>query len=178
MSEQPTLRTARLELRPATVADLPALHTLWSDPQVRKFLFDDQPVSLDLAKAVLDDCLARSAEGLGLWTVYETNGSALRGCAGLNPTTLAAQYEPALSGLLEPLAAIDPQHWHKGYAHEALGALLDYAFDTLRQSVLAAVNDVPNVASEKMLLRLGFLRLSEVPGPRYRLRTYRLDRKK
>jgi RimJ/RimL family protein N-acetyltransferase len=61
-----------------------------------------------------------------------------------------------------------------GYANEALTALLDYAFGELRQTTVAAVNDLPNTASERMLLRLGFVPRCEVQGPRCRLRTYRL----
>jgi len=54
---------------------------------------------------------------------------------------------------------------------------LGYSFDALGLAAVAAVNDVPNVASEKMLLKAGFRSLSEVEGPKYRLRTYILERK-
>lgn len=173
---QPTFSTARLAIRPAGVDDLDALHTLWSDTHVRRFLFDDQVVSRELAKSMLDGCLAQAPRGLGLWLVFETNGTRLLGCVGLNPTTVAAEYEPALYGLLEPLAAFALRHWHKGYAKESLRPVLGHAFGPLAQTKVVAVNDVPNTASERMLLGLGFLPLSEVQGPRYRLRTYQLGR--
>lgn len=174
--KQPTLATTRLTLRPADTADLSALHALWSDAEVRRFLFDDEPVSLDLARSVLASLLSNAADGLGLWLVEERGNPGVLGCVGLNPTTVAAEYEPSLEGLLKPLAAFWPRHWHKGYARESLSALVSYAFDALDQSRLAAVNDAPNVASERMLLALGFVPKSEVDGPRYRLRTYLLEK--
>ena len=174
--QQPTFATARLIIRPAEMADLAALHSLWSHSDVRRFLFDDQPVSLDLAQSVLNSCLSSALSGVGLWLVEDQQGSRSLGCVGLNPTTTAAEYEPSLAGLLEPVAAFGPSNWHRGYAHESLSELLSYAFGPLAQPKLAAVNDAPNIASEKMLLKLGFIEHSEVEGPRYRLRTYHLQR--
>ena len=175
-SRQPLLQTSRLTLHPAVSQDLKRLHVLWSQPDVRRFLFDDRDVSLELAKSVLDSCLAYATSGYGLWLVSLKQQSELLGCVGLLPTSTAAEYEPALTGLLEPLASFAPAHWHKGYAHEALFAVLAYAFGSLDQSKLTAVNDVPNLASERMLKKLGFEMLSEVQGPRFRMRTYTLER--
>jgi ribosomal-protein-alanine N-acetyltransferase len=173
---QPRLRTKRLTLRPATSGDLTQLHALWSLPDVRRFLFDDQDVSLELATSVLGACLECSPSGYGLWLVHLAEGSELLGCVGLLPTQTAVEHEPALAGLLEAIASFAPIHWHRGYAHEALVAVVHHAFTTLEQSTLAAVNDVPNVASERMLRRLGFGVLSEVQGPKLPLRTYTLQR--
>jgi hypothetical protein len=68
----PSNATARLTIRPAVAEDLAALHSLWSD--TRKFLFDDQHVSLDLAKSVLDSSLLSATDGIGLW-VAESQGN-------------------------------------------------------------------------------------------------------
>ena len=173
---QPQLHTLRLTLRPAVSQDLVRLHALWSQPEVRRFLFDDQNVSLELAQSVLDSSIECSSAGYGLWLVHaKERDELLLGCVGLVPT-MTAEYEPALAGLLEVLAAFDVSHWHKGYAREALSAVLEHAFRVLELPVVAAVNDVPNIASERMLNALGFQVLSEVQGPKFRVRTYTLDR--
>lgn len=173
---QPALDTSRLALRQAASHDLPRLHALWSQPEVRRFLFDDHEVSLELAQSVLTSCLACAGSGYGLWLVHPKGEGELLGCVGLLPVTTVAEYEPALAGLLEVLAAFSAAYWRKGYAREALSAVLEHAFGTLQLPVVAAANDVPNVASEQMLRALGFEVLSEVPGPKYRMRTYRLER--
>lgn len=174
--KQPLLHTSRLTLRPAVSQDLMRLHALWSQPEVRRFLFDDQNVSLELAESVLDSSIECSAAGYGLWLVHGQEHDELPlGCVGLVPT-MTAEYEPALAGLLEVLAAFEVSHWHKGYAREALSAVLEHAFRMLDLQMVAAANDVPNIASERMLTALGFQVLSEVQGPKFPLRTYTLER--
>jgi ribosomal-protein-alanine N-acetyltransferase len=173
---QPGFVTARLYLRPATADDLDALHALWSDREVRRYLFDGQPVSRERAEEVLAAHLPEAAEGLGLWLVLGREDGRFIGCAGLYPASLVVEFEPALAGLLEALAALAPSAWGRGYAHEALTALIDYAFGDLAQTRVAGVNDAPNVASERMLRGLGFELLRETPGPHYRQRSHVLTR--
>lgn len=177
----PTLHTDRLILQPSAAEDLPALWRLWTDPDVRRFLWDDRTISLDEARTTLHECGDLAAQGLGLWTLRtrepRTGDAAddrdALGCAGLLPVSTAAEYDERLVGMIEPLVALSPRAWGRGFAIEALAALLHYARSTLHLDQLAAVTDVPNVASDRMLQRSGFTVLGEVPGPRHRLRTYR-----
>ncbi len=50
-------------------------------------------------------------------------------------------------------------------------AAIDYTFRDLRVLSIAAVKDVSNIDSERMLLKTGFLLLGEADGLRYCLRT-------
>lgn len=176
----PTLLTPRLALRPARPDDVDLLWRLWTAPAVRRYLWDDRTIEREEAAATLADCLALAPEGLGLWILERPGvaGSAppdeivTVGCAGLLPVTTAAEFEPRLAGLVEPLVALAPEAWGRGYAGEALAALLVHAESTCGLTRLAAVTDVPNAASDRMLRRAGFTVLGEVAGPRYRLRTY------
>lgn len=169
---QPILQTPRLRLRPAAHSDADALWALWTDPAVRRFLWDDRVISPSEAAATLGDCLALAPIGLGLWVAEVRDANALVGCAGLLPVSTAAAYDPRLAGLVEPLVALAPAVWGHGYAGEALDALLAHAAGALGLARLAGVTDVPNVASDRMLQRAGFDVLGEVPGPRFQLRTY------
>src|SRR5687768_710980 len=169
------LSTRRLLLRSGQAADLVALWELWNKPLVRRYLFDDAPVDRSTAEAVLESCLAQAEKGAGLWAIHSKVEPRLLGCAALLPTSVAAEHEPRLAGLLEPTLAIEPESWSMGYASEALAAVLDYAFGALRKDMIAAVHDVPNIASERMLVKAGFSALSEVRGPKYPMRTYTLS---
>lgn len=171
----PYLTTNRLHLKPATEDDLVALQVLWSKPAVRKYLFDDSEVSMELANTILQTALESATSGYGLWLMYLAELEELVGCIGLMLATEAAEFEPQLDGMLEPIVALDPKHWSKGYAHEALVEVIQYAFNTLDRKCVCAVNDVPNIASERMLKKLGFDFLSEVLTVRHPLRTYRLN---
>jgi RimJ/RimL family protein N-acetyltransferase len=170
---QPTLAATRLVLRPADASDLDALWALWTDPAVRRYLWDDRAIARDEAASTLDECLALAPQGIGLWMVAprDAPGRAL-GCAGLLPASTAAEHEPRLAGMTEALVALAPDAWGLGHATEALLALQAHAARTLRLPRLAAVADVPNVASDRMLRRAGFAVLGETTGPRHPLRTY------
>jgi RimJ/RimL family protein N-acetyltransferase len=171
---QPPLTTARLILRPAAPADVDELHALWTHPDVRRYLWDDRIIDRALAESTLADCLGLASDGLGLWICERTDHAdpAFVGCAGLLPVSTAADYDETLAGMIEPLVALAPAHWGRGYAQEALRALLAYAEHTLGVNRLAAVTDVPNEASDRMLRRAGFHPLREAGGPRYPLRVY------
>jgi hypothetical protein len=78
------LRTERLRLTPIGPADRKALHALWTEPAVRRYLWDDRVIDL----ATVDDVIARSAasfaaEGFGLFALREPDGEALLGAVGI-----------------------------------------------------------------------------------------------
>jgi len=172
----PALSSSRLRLVPAAETDLDTLQQLWNDPQVRLYLFDDAIVTREKAQSVLDDALALAGRGLGLWLLRMHDAERTLGCIGLLPATSVAEREPRLTGLVEPVVALEPAVWRQGYAVEALTRVIEYAFTTLGLAELAGAADVPNLASRKMLERTGFELLSERDGPRYRLCTYLLTR--
>jgi ribosomal-protein-alanine N-acetyltransferase len=172
----PHLITARLNLRPATLGDLDTLWALWAEPDVRRFLFDDVPVTRERAAEILGHCMQAAETGLGLWVARLRDTETVIGCVGLMAASTAAQYDPRLVGAIEPLASFSPSMWGHGYATEALDAVVRYAFEQLGLSQLAAVNDAPNEASDRLVKRLGFEVTGECDGPRYRLRTYVLTR--
>jgi len=171
----PDLRTARLCLQPATDADVDALWALFLDADVRRFLWDDVRIARAQAAEAVEAWRAQAAEGLGAWTIHPREGGGLLGCVALVPVGAAAAFEPRLSGLVEPLVALWPAAWGRGYATEALERVLGYALEERGLPRLAAVVDVPNQASHALLARLGFAAVGESEGPRYRLRCYELS---
>lgn len=173
------LHTPRLVLRPAISSDVDALWRLWRDPEVRRFLWDDRAIEHGEAAQLVEDLLALAPKGLGLWVIERVDGPeslAFAGCAALIPVSTAAEHEPAIAGMVEPLVALVPALWGRLYAAETLDALVSYAFETLALPALAGVTDIPNAASDRMLRRAGFVPYSEVDGPTYPMRTYRLER--
>lgn len=160
------LQTARLRLRPAQHADLDRLWALWTDPDVRRFLWDDETISREHAAAVLDGLIAAgAASGRGLWTVWA--GDDFAGCCGLLETTGPA--EP------DPVCALLPAMQGRGYATESLRAMIGHAFGELGVRRFSATVDVPNHASHRLVQRLGFVRQREVDGPKHRMILYTLD---
>ncbi len=145
------LWTEDLELRPARSLDLEGLHLLWTDPGVRRFLFDDREISREEAETLL----ARSAtafreEGYGLWLFFEREEAPIAGFSGLlrspeGGRSLIFGTRPSLRG--------------RGYAFQAATAVLDYAFERLGLRRVVADVDGPNQASIRVLEKLGMRRI-------------------
>jgi hypothetical protein len=163
----PSLRTRRLRLRGATAADKASLWMLWNVPDVRRYLFDDRPVTRQYAAAVLESTFAQAMRGLGLWMVERAADRTAIGCVALMPDALVADYDPGVKGLVEPIVSLMPPAWGRGYAR---GDRL-----CVQHAATAAANDVPDEASHRMLCHLGFTAARVCAGPCHPIRTYRLD---
>lgn len=172
----PTLATSRATLVPATPDDVDALWALFTDPVVRRFLWDDEIVARDQVVETMAAAAQQNAEGRGLWTLRLHGAGAVVGCVALLAAGAAAEFEPRMAGGVEVLVALAPAVQHRGHATEALRALIEYAFRALPIDALHAAVDVPNEASHRAMLRAGFGVLGESDGPRHRLRSYRLPR--
>ena len=173
---QCSFMTSRLQLLPVSPADVDALFAVWREPEVRRYLFDDEPVDRERTAEVVQAFLGVVSDGLGLWTLRARDERTIIGCVGLSPVDAAAEYDPTLRGLIEPVAALSPAHWGRGYADEALAALVAYALGPLGLGRMAGVTDLPNAASHRMLARLGFTVTGECAGKRHPWRLYILDR--
>jgi hypothetical protein len=66
------LETARLALLPMCATDIDALGCIANESGVRRYLFDDQPVTPEFIRAVLAQSVSDFKERLfGVWTVRE-----------------------------------------------------------------------------------------------------------
>ena len=143
----PTLQTARLILRPWTLADIDELHALWIRPEVRRYLWDDEVITRARAEETVRDLIAlQESDGIGGWVVLDNATGALAGFVGL------IRREP---GETELLYGLGREWWGRGLATEASMAVLTYAFAELRCARVTAATDVPNVASVRVMQRLG-----------------------
>jgi len=145
------LTTERLELRPSELRDLPAVHALWTDADVRRFLFDDREIASSEAEDFLKASVRNFAEhGYGIWLVFEKARPDLAGFAGL----LRGE-----NGAANLVYGIHPELTGRGYATEAARAVLRHAFANIGLTRIAADVDEPNVASIRVLEKLGMERV-------------------
>jgi ribosomal-protein-alanine N-acetyltransferase len=169
----PILRTRQLELRSARSDDLEALWGLLTQPEVRRYLCDDVVLTREQVGALLAESLTHADAGLGLWMIQADEVRPI-GCVGLQPVSgAAATIAPGLAGEVEPLVALVPTCWRRGFATEALAAVLTYGFGVLRLPRVVALVDLPNTASHRLLQRLAFRTLGEIAGSRHRLRVHK-----
>ena len=142
------IKTKRLSLRPFALADVDEIHQLWIEPDVRKYLWDDEIIPREKAQEVI----ARSVElfrakGLGLWAATFHGQSAIIGFCGY-----WYFHEPPN---LEILYGIAPEYWGNNLATEAAQAMLLFGFQHLGFDEIAASADAPNVASLRVMEKTG-----------------------
>jgi [ribosomal protein S5]-alanine N-acetyltransferase len=148
----PTLRTARLLVRPFDDADADALFALHSSSSVLRYW--DAPPWRDRQRAerFLAACREMAENGTGARLAIERRADgAFIGWSGLvrwNPDHRSASLGYCL----------DEAAWGQGYATEAAAAVLDWAFDALDLNRVQAETDTRNAASARVLEKLGFLR--------------------
>jgi len=169
------LATERLRLQPVAKGDLGRLHGLLIRPEVRRYLCDDAVPDRAQVESLVGEASALAPRGLGLWSIRDEDGAWL-GILGLQPVSgAAATAWPAFAGEVEPLVAIDPLAWGRGYATEALRRAAAYARDDLGLQSLVALVDEPNVGSHRLLARVGFQPVGTGQGPRHPLQAYSLS---
>lgn len=147
--QAPELRTSRTILRPLRESDVSQLHALWTSPGVRRFLWDDETIPLERTRETVQQSVALFARyGFGLWGMWPADRGALAGFVGLWPFRDPPEFE-LLYGTAEDL-------WGHGYAPEIANAVVDYCFESLNLVEVRASTDAPNVASIRVLGKLGF----------------------
>ena len=140
--------TARLRLHPFSQRDLDALHALFMDPGVRRFLLDDTVVSRDwVAGEIRTSMDLFASRGFGLWSVFLRGDSGLIGCCGYR-----YYYDPPELQLIYALA---PAQWHRGLASEAARAMIRCGFEEHGFDTVVAAADVPNEASIRVMENVG-----------------------
>jgi len=160
----PVLTTERLVLRPATPDDTSRLWQLWVLPDVRRFMFDDKAMPREEAAAWLGVQAAHGVRGLGVWAIEETAGTFV-GHVSLVPADVIAALDPTWVGEVEFGIALDPEFWGRGYAAEALDAVLAYGLGAAGLARILGAYHEPNVASRKLQEEAGFVRLGVIRGP-------------
>lgn len=156
-SNAPTLRTERLVLRPLAETDLEDLHRISNDPLVRRYLWDDEPVSRATIEGVIRQSTRMFAEdGAGLFGIRLRGSEALAGFCGF--LRLEGMQE------LELGYELTPRLWGEGLATEAARACLRFAFEEVGMERVIVGADRPNVASLRVIEKLGMTPIGN-PNP-------------
>lgn len=148
MPDWPRIETSRLFCRPLVRGDVDRLHQIFTNPSVRKYLWDDEVIPRERTAWLLDASRGMFAEqGLGLWGVRLRQGGAMIGFGGywhfFDPPELQL-----LFGFL-------PDHWGQGMATELSRALIRFGFEERGFERVRASADAPNKASLRVMEKSG-----------------------
>ncbi len=144
------LYTQRLHLRKTKESDSLILFKIWSDPDVTKFMniinFTTEDQAKDMIRFLNE--LAQSNKALR-FTIIEAKSNQIIGSCGYN----FLDFENSKT---EIGYDISKAFWGKGYAPEAISALLDYAFTNLKLNRIEAKVEPENLNSISVLKKLKF----------------------
>lgn len=143
------IRTARLRLRPWRVADLDAYWAIRGDPSVAQYLYDE-PRSRE---ACLRQLELTDADGLTAGQSIHLAAERADDRAVVGDVSVVLPSAPHLQAEIGYLVA--PEYQGNGYATEAARAIVDLAFAYLGAHRVSGRLDGRNVASARVLERLG-----------------------
>jgi len=150
------IETERLTIRKFhPEADAEAMLTVYGDPEVMRFVAGGHFRGIGTVEARLKTYARESSRrGFSSWAVVERKSGRVIGDAGF--------------GIFQPINEIELGYtlardcWGNGYATEAAGACLATGLAHLGAPRIIAVVDEENVASQRVVERIGMTRLETI----------------
>ena len=142
------LTTRRLVLRPFTAADAPAFYDYARDPRVGIAAGWRPHKSLEETRQIIREVMS----GPHIFAVEERDSGLLVGSAGFT-----GQRRGQCQGPSDEIGySFRPDRWGRGYATEAVGALLVYGFERMALQEVWATRYEGNEGSRRVLEKSGF----------------------
>jgi [ribosomal protein S5]-alanine N-acetyltransferase len=150
LTAPPLIETPRLHIRLVTEADLPALLTFNGDDEVTRYLPYATWQNMNDAQAWYARMMGLQEAGgtLQFVVVDKQNAQAIGTCLLFKHDAVSARAELGY--------VLARTQWGRGVMREALTALIDHVFTHMALRRLEAEIDPRNVASARLLERLGF----------------------
>jgi RimJ/RimL family protein N-acetyltransferase len=154
--ENPMLHSERLTLRRFTSEDVEVFFRINSEPDLVQYTTRAALTSLAEAATTLESTNFRADEsvGLGRFACVEKSTGLVVGIVGLRPTP---EHDCFAFGY-----RILPEYWGQGFATEAATTLLQYGYETLKLAHIVATVFPQNLASQRVLEKLGLVFEKEV----------------
>lgn len=145
---QVVFETPRLLLRQFTEADAPLIFALNSDPVVLQYLHEPLLENEEHAAQIIRDIiLPQYQHKLGRWAIHLKENNEFIGWCGL-------KYRPELDEI-DLGYRLMQKAWGSGYATEAAQYSLAHGFNTLNLKRITGRAHIENIASIKVLEKIG-----------------------
>ncbi len=171
------LETERLILREILPTDVDGMFELDANPIVHQYL-GKKPVKTKLeAKNVIQFIRKQYKErGIGRFAAIEKSSGNFIGWSGLK---LNLDEKEELNGkrdFYDIGYRFIPRFWGKGYATETSLAVLDYGFNTLNIKTIFGAAEIENIASNKILQKIGLHFINEFYFENVKVNWYELKK--
>lgn len=159
------LQTPRLILRRFAPEDTALILELNSDPDIVKYVHEPALKTEEEARRILSEIILPQYENnLGRWAIHTIDRMDFIGWCGL-------KFRPELDEI-DLGYRFMKKAWGKGYATEAAKHCLDYGFQQLLLSKITGRAHIENIASYKVLEKIGMEFISEDIIDNCPVRTY------
>jgi RimJ/RimL family protein N-acetyltransferase len=156
MTAHTVLETERLIIRRINADDCDAMQAVYGDADAMRWVGDGLPLDGEACLRWVEVTLANYARrGYGMFALeLETDATVVGFCGIVHPND---QPEAEIK------YALRREHWGRGYATEAVRALLGHALSQLGLDRVVATTAPENTASHRVLLKAG---MTEAPPRR------------
>lgn len=144
----PEVETDRLRLRSFRPGDLADLHLVFGDAEVMRYISGGKTRSLEETEIGLGRTIEGwQSRGFGFWAVTLKGSDKVIGYCGFMLLEGTPEIELAY-GLAK-------SHWGSGFATEVARACLRYGLEEMKMERIVAVVNPANLASQRVLEKLG-----------------------
>ena len=150
----PVLETERLRLRSHCQTDAEALVAMWQQPAFYQFLNGAPCSEEDVWKRLLSNAGLWTLLGYGYWGIEEKATGQLIGAAGL--AEWRRDIQPSQQGWPEAGWLLAPAHHGRGYATEAVRAILAWADACLPHLRTVCLVHAAHAASLRVAAKCGY----------------------
>jgi ribosomal-protein-alanine N-acetyltransferase len=152
------MMSERLKYQPLTLATLDDFHALVQDDHVQRYLMDGQLFPLEWSEQRVHDSVSLFVRrGVGLWLAHGRSTGELVGFCGFMEIPSMHREPQLVYAMFERFTGI-------GYATEMASASIAEARRHPGFSTIVAGVDEVNIASVRVLEKLGFRRVATHPG--------------
>lgn len=150
------IETTRLLLREVELGDAEGFFEMDRDPLVARYVGNKPVQHLEESIKVIEFVQSQYVQyGIGRLSVIDKASGAFLGWCGLK-----RMKDTGVNGnddFIDLGYRFMQKHWGKGYATESAQAVLDYGLNTLGFPLINAIARVENVASVRVLTKIGML---------------------
>ncbi len=156
------LETERLIMRDVQESDLYGMFTLDSDPLVHKYL-GNNPIKTRAKAAEIIQFIQKQYRdlGIGRFAAIEKSTGEFIGWSGLKLNIGEKETLNGKTDFYDIGFRFIPRYWGKGYATESSVAVLDFGFNKLNLKTICGAAEKGNLASNKVLQKIGLKFINE-----------------
>lgn len=171
------IETERLILREILISDAKGMFELDSNPMVHKYL-GREPIktklqAVDVIQFIREQYKER---GIGRFATIEKSSGEFMGWSGLKLNLDEKEELNEIRNFYDIGYRFIPGFWGKGYATESALAVLDFGFNELDIKTICGAAEIDNMASNKVLQKIGLQFINVFPFEDVKANWYELKK--